>query len=135
MSIHATIDILTVIGLLFCVYWSAKDLTKAKNEIKQLRGQRDKLFDLVEKESKMVEQFHTALRTLEDAVEKEYGVKVRNETTEVKCEFAKIEMVMFLAGIHKLMNESKNVDDIKIYISLIDKINNILPSMKEEIGG
>jgi hypothetical protein len=68
---------------------------------------------------------------LEDSIEKGYGVKIRNEVTVVKTDFTKLEMVTMLAGVHKLAKSSESIDDTKIYIALVEKIQKLIDVMKE----
>jgi len=110
---------------------SYNKLKALKMTLSAVTRQRDCLFDMTAKVSDVSEKFRQRMRHLEDAVKDGFGVTVRNEVTEVQCEFNKLEMVMILAGVHKLLSGSKDPDDMKIYLSLIDKINGVLPKMKE----
>ena len=73
----------------------------------------------------------TRVKELEDAIDKEYGVKVRNEVTEVKVDFDKTELAVLLAAICKLMTERLNTDDLKYYLDLRIKLENTIDQMKD----
>ena len=60
-----------------------------------------------------------------------FQVKLRNEITEVKIDFTKLEIVTILAGVCTLLERTKYPDDAKVYIELIDKIKSFIEDMKE----
>lgn len=60
-----------------------------------------------------------------------FQVKLRNEITEVKIDFTKLEIVTILAGVCILLERTKYPDDAKVYIELIDKIKSFIEDMKE----
>jgi len=60
-----------------------------------------------------------------------FQVKLRNEITEVKIDFTKLEIVTILAGVCILLERTKHPDDAKAYIELIDKIKSFIGDMKE----
>jgi len=60
-----------------------------------------------------------------------FQVKLRNEITEVKIDFTKLEIVTILAGVCILLERTKHPDDAKVYIELIDKIKSFIGDMKE----
>jgi hypothetical protein len=69
---------------------------------------------------------------LEDKIEHDFGVQVRNIVNEIKIDFTKIEMVVMLSGVNKIIKDSSNVDDLKIYITLYDKLQEAINKMKED---
>ena len=77
------------------------------------------------------DMFKARCKDLEDAVEKEYGVKVRNEITEVKADFTKDELVIMYAAICKAMAANLSTEDIKYYLDLRVKLEKIINLMKD----
>jgi len=90
------------------------------------------LHELLESTSEEKEMYKQRTIKAEDAIEKGYGIKVRIEKTIVKTYFSKLEWVVLVSGLHKLIGNAKNVDDAKIYFKLNDKIQDFLQNMDEE---
>jgi len=72
------------------------------------------------------------LRDLEDSINTSHGIKIRQDITNVRIDFSKVELVFIGAGIAKLLKETADPFDAEYYINLLKKISNILPDMKEE---
>jgi hypothetical protein len=108
-------------------------IIKLHEKIERLSKEKTKLFDLSSDLADRLIKATARINEVESAVEKGFGVKVRNEVTVIKCEFNKLEMVILLSGVHKLFKDSKSVEDTKVYMTLIDKINSNLPLMKEDV--
>lgn len=89
------------------------------------------LYEKIEKLSSEKKNFHERVKELEDMKGEAFQVKLRNEIIELKIDFTKLEMVTFLAGTSLLLERTKNPDDAKIYIELIEKINGFIENMKE----
>jgi hypothetical protein len=122
------------VALIMCLIMKHKmdkSSDEDQKEINSIKAQKDGLFAKLVAASTLCDQKHKRIIDLEDTIENGYGIKVRNEITEVICKFNKLEMVVMLSGISLLISRSPNKDDIKFYFSLIDKITNILPEMKE----
>ena len=94
----------------------------------------DSLYKEIETLSKEKVEFHDRVMDLENIKGEAFQVKLRNEITEVKVEFTKIEIVTIFAGVSILLERTKNPDDAKIYIALIEKINGFIGDMKEGDG-
>ena len=69
---------------------------------------------------------------LENGIEKSFGISVRQEVTNVVTDFTKLEMVVLIAGVSKLLKGTSNVEDAEIYIKLTRKIQEFIDNMKEE---
>jgi hypothetical protein len=89
-------------------------------------------FEKIEKLSEDRSSLKERVIELEDAIEKGYGVKIRNEVTEVIADFNKLEMVIMFSGVSKLLEGKTTPDDAQIYIDLCKKIQGFLDKMKED---
>ncbi len=69
---------------------------------------------------------------VEDGVKKSYGVKIRNEVTEVVTDFSKLEMVVMISGVGVLLKGTANPDDAEIYVNLNKKLQGFIDDMKED---
>jgi len=95
---------------------------------------------MIEKERKMMAALDDAnkkldqrVREVEYGVERDYKISIRNEVTEVIVDFTKIEMSIMLAALANLIKTSAVPEDLKIYISLNDKILGFINDMKEDL--
>jgi len=70
---------------------------------------------------------------LENAIQKDYKVNIRQEVKTVNVEFTKLEMAIMLAAIGGLIKNSSAPQDLKTYISLNDKILGFIGDMKENV--
>lgn len=135
---QSTIIILTTILLGACT-WFCIFIVISKRK-------KDNLYDIIEAHSKTITSQDTELEILrndvayfkgrtehlEDKVEQDYGVSVRNVVTEVKADFSKLEMVVMQSGVMKVLKNSDNVDDIEFYLKLSKKIQGFLDKMKDD---
>jgi len=94
----------------------------------------DDLYKEIEILSKEKIELHDRVIDLENIKGEAFQVKLRNEITEVKVDFTKIEIVTIFAGVSILLERTKNPDDAKIYIALIEKINGFIGDMREGDG-
>lgn len=117
--------VLAAILMLLCVALS-KRVVSMEREIEYLNQDAKEMM-------KDCEEWHKRCNEAEDAVEKGYGIKVRTETTnKVETDFSKLEMVIIVSGVEKLLKDSKSPQDAEIYINLFKKINALLEVMEEE---
>jgi hypothetical protein len=90
---------------------------------------------IIEHLNQTVQQWKSRVVDLEDAIKKEYGLTTRIEKTEINCEFNKLEMAVFQAGISNLISKPNlNMEDAQFYINLIRKIADILPKMEDPVA-
>ena len=75
--------------------------------------------------------YSSRVKDLEDAIKNNYGIQTRIEKNVVTCEFTKLELSIFQAGIMKLISQCNSFEDVKIYASIIDKINAAIPLIEE----
>jgi predicted transcriptional regulator len=101
-------------GLMKMPWITIKELTQQVNRLKMEK-----------------QEFIKRCKELEDAIEKEYGVKVRNEVTEVIVDFDKTELAVINMAICKFMERQLSTDDTKFYLDLRIKIEGLLNQMKE----
>lgn len=106
-----------------------------KEKLKQKAYSIDVLFKNSESITEKKDEYHKRVIELENSIQDGYGVKIRNEITEVIIDFTKIEIVMMLAGVTKLLERTSSPDDARIYVSLIDKITGFIENMREEGEG
>ena len=60
---------------------------------------------------------------LENGIENQFGISVRQEVTKVECIFDKTEMAFLMAGVYELINEKgSSIEDKEYYIKLYNKI-------------
>lgn len=126
-----------IISLTLVVFQIA--LLKAYSKIKHLKWclnskhiETETFFIKIEKLSKDRSSLKERVIELENAIEKGYGVKIRNEITEVIADFNKLEMVIIYSGISKLLEGKTTPDDAQIYIDLCKKIQGFIDKMKED---
>jgi len=120
-------------------------LKEAKNDIDTLNQVNYKLNEKVGQESDAILQLFAMLEDVgsdramyrqraidvEDAIEKSFGITVRKEVTEIVVEFNKLEMVVCLAGIYKLLKGISSPEDAEFYAKLIKKVQGIIDKMPE----
>lgn len=69
---------------------------------------------------------------LEDGIQRDFHVRVRNEITKMECKFDKNELVYIIAGIHKLLESpGTTIEDKEYFIKLYKKIQSTLDNMEE----
>jgi hypothetical protein len=68
---------------------------------------------------------------LENGVEKDFGVKIRQEITQVNVSFSLMELSVLHIAICKLMERPLATDDVKYYLDLRVKIEGLLETVKE----
>jgi hypothetical protein len=121
------------------IYDISELITLDKSEIKNLKEQItqkdntiDKSFIIAENLTKNIEKQKVWMTEMERTIEQGYGIKIRQEVINVTCDYTKLETVILYSGVHKLLKDSKNVEDSKILIKLIERMEKIMPDMKEE---
>jgi hypothetical protein len=117
-------NIIIIIILFLCIYFLIKTVKSSRQDFKYLNED----YAIVRGD---LEEWKKRCNALEDSVEHGFGIKVRNEVTKIDCEFSKLEMVMIIAGIEKLIKDSKHIDDTEIYINFFKKLNIQLEMMEE----
>ena len=99
------------------------------NESKDSTAKR--LFNKIELMSEELNKSYKRINELERGIEDGFGVSVRQEITNVMADFTKFEMVIMLAAVTCLLNRAKTIEDSKIYIGLVEKIQSLIDKMKE----
>ena len=97
----------------------------------QVNKRVNSLYEKIQYLSEERNKYYQRVIDLEDMKGDAFQVKLRNEITEVKVDFTKLEIVMIYSGIKILLERTKDPDDAKIYIRLIEKINSFIEDMKE----
>lgn len=69
---------------------------------------------------------------LENGIEKNYSVSIRKEVKNVNTDLNRGEFSIILSGICKLINDSGNIDDIKVYIEIYEKINKFISDVPDK---
>jgi len=105
---------------------------KLNKEVDQKAGSINQLFEMIESISQEKVMYRKRVIELENAVEQGYGVTVRREVTNVIVDFNKLEMVILLSGVHKLLKGSKTTEDAEFYINLIKKLQKAIDKMPED---
>ena len=107
---------------------------KYKNTLEKLGQVNNSIRSLYEKIQYLSDdrkKYYDRVIDLENMKGDAFQVKLRNEITEVKIDFTKLEIVTILAGVCILLERTKHPDDAKVYIELIDKIKSFIEDMKE----
>lgn len=78
-----------------------------------------------------LDKYKKRCHELEDSIEKGYGVKVRNEVTEVKVDFTKMEVAIISEAVRNDSGRDMSIDNMEFYLNLRKKIAQLLEDMKE----
>jgi len=106
-------------------------LSEQLNTIEQKNKSLSKLQELVSQKSEDYSKMHKRVIELENAVKKGTGVSLRIETTKVECLFSENELIIMRTGLFKSMqSNSFNLDDIKFYVALIEKVEITIKKMQ-----
>lgn len=119
-------DLRTNIGLLSDVN------AKLNEDVDQKTGSVAQLFEMIESISSERTMYRSRTIKLEDAVEKGYGVPIRREVTKIVVDFSKLELVVFLAGVHKLLKASTTIPDAEFYVNLTKRLQSTLDKMPDD---
>ena len=115
-----------IVFLMILVYSMAKRINSLQSEIEYLNQDSKEILE-------ECEELRKRCNEVEDAMEKGYGIKVRTEVAQkVETEFSKLEMVIIISGVQKLLKGTENPQDAEIYINLFKKINALLENMEDE---
>lgn len=140
--------IILLLCVMYCViqHFQNRDLKRQYihtiNELTESNEQKilgtSALFDMVERLSGEKLVLKERVLKLENAIESGFGVTVRKDITLVNTNLLKMDFVIILAGIHKLLKANpENIEDVKYYIDLIERVQVILnkmPEIQEEKG-
>jgi len=121
-----TKDLKTDIGTLMDVN------EKLNEDVGQKSGSIAQLFEMIESISNERTMYRSRAIQVEDSIEKGYGIAVRKEVTKIIVDFNKLELVVFLAGIHKLLKNAPTVDDSEFYVNLIKRLQSTVDKMPDE---
>jgi len=72
------------------------------------------------------------IKELEDGIQKDFGIKVRQDITNIKTDFSKLEMIIMLSGVNALLSNSKSKDDAVLYIKLFDKLQSYIDKLEDD---
>ena len=101
-------------------------------KIKKIHQQAvDKLQRLAQNANADTELYRFRAEQLEDGIKKDFNVPVRVIKNVIDAQFTKLEMVIILAGVHKLLQSAKTVEDFEWYISIIKKAQSFIDGMDE----
>ena len=129
--IIASICAFIIIILSFFLIIKELKVRKIKETLKQKEGNTEDLFKRIDKLSSQKNDFYNRIVELENIKGEAFQVRLRNEIVEVNVDFTKIEIVTMLAGVNILLERTKDPEDEKIYVNLIEKINGFINDMKE----
>lgn len=121
-----------VVAMTFFLVASVIYIKKYKKVLKQKNNTIFANYKII---NDLSEQLNTSTRRvveLEDGIENSYGVSVRQVVTNVVADFTKLEMVVLIAAMNKLLQTSKSIADSEFYIALAKKIQKFIDDMKEE---
>jgi len=131
MVIGALLFIMVCMIMLFAWYGH-----KVDSELKQAKSSFNKslkiLVNDLEKAKNSQKEYHKRVIEIEDGIQKEYQVTIRNDITKVECIFGKPELVFLLAGAYKLIESpGSTIDDKEFLINLYKKVQSAIDKMEE----
>lgn len=96
------------------------------------------LFGMLEKLTKEKAYYKERTENLENSIETGFGLSVRNDITIVNTDLLKLDYVIMLTGVMRLVKDGHNkIEDTEYYIGLTKRIQAILdkmPEIQEEKG-
>ena len=126
--IIVTLSIICVLCIAFSSWITIK---KAESDI----GYRKTIQELVVLErnaNERAKEMSERVKEVEDGVNQGFGVNIRKEITKIECIFTKLEMVIIMGGVYKLIETSGNIEDKEAYIKLYRKAELNVQQMEEE---
>jgi len=126
--IITTICCVSMVVTAFILCEKIKKLRKENKNI--IKASQEEVANLIIDKTKVQER----VKDLEDGINKQFGISVRNEVTKVECVFNKLEMVIIMAGVYQLIEHSGNIDDKEAYIKLYKKAQEHAEKMEELDG-
>ena len=97
--------------------WFKKTSLELKKQLNEIITQRD--------------MYKTRCRELEDGIEKDFSVKIRQEITEVKVAFTLMELTVLYTALCKLMERPLITEDLEYYLKLRLKLEELMRTVKE----
>jgi hypothetical protein len=97
--------------------WFKKTNFELKRQLNEIATQRD--------------MYKARCRELEDGVEKDFGVKIRQEITEVKVAFTLMELTVLYTALCRLMERPLVTEDLEYYLKLRLKLEDLMGKVKE----
>ena len=97
--------------------WFKKTNLELKRQLNEVSKQRD--------------MYKTRCIELENGVEKDFGVQIRQEITEVKVVFTLMELTVLYTALCKLMERPLLTEDIQYYLELRLKLEELMRTVKE----
>ena len=106
-------------GLLMSSLRDASDsMTMLKKQVEELTEERDR--------------FKKRTIMLENAFKKEQGISIRQDITQVIVDFDKVEMVIIMAALTKMISTGmKTPEDAEYVLKLLRKIEGFVNKMEE----
>jgi lipopolysaccharide export LptBFGC system permease protein LptF len=123
MVFGCTMTLLILIIILFLLAWfrHTKDLIIAKQiyakQLEQFQSQLIKMTDLKN-------EYYNRTVEIENGVREGTAISLRNEVTQVLCDFDSIELTQMSEGLKLLIQVNyDNISDVEYLIKLIKKVN------------
>lgn len=131
-SIISALLLILFISIILIIFFLSK-IESSLSHIDKKNKKINLLYNKIESQSYDFKLIKDRVVELEDEKGDAFQVKLRTEIKNINVDFTKLEMVVILAGLDLLIRRSKNQDDAKIYIKLIDKINSFISDIKEDL--
>ena len=77
------------------------------------------------------DMYKARCENLENNIEKDFAVKIRQEITEIKIDFSLMELTIMHLAICNLMERPLTTEDATYYLDLRIKLENLMTQVKE----
>jgi len=134
--------IIVLICVVYCIVqyvqnWDVKrQYIHTVNELTESNEQKSlsisTLFGMLEAITSKKAYYKKRVEDLESSIKTGFGLSVRNDITIVNTDLLKLDFVIMLAGVMKMIKDNPNqIEDAEYYISLTKRIQAILDKMPE----
>jgi hypothetical protein len=96
-----------------------------------IKNKEKHLQELLDKMTIQRDMYKARCLGLENGVEKDFGVKIRQEITEVKVAFTLMELTVLYTALCKLMERPLITEDLEYYLKLRLKLEELMRTVKE----
>ena len=124
--------IITIFVMLIAIVILILFLKDAMKDVDLIEYELAEIMKNLEESKSELAIFKERAESLENRIETDFGVSVRNITTVIKVEFTKLEMVTMMAGVFRLTHNSKTMEDAEYYIALSKKLQGFIDQMQED---
>jgi hypothetical protein len=125
------VGLVLAVAIIFLGICYKKFIDSQDNLFYKTRELKDTNSKLV-KTLKDYDDMYSRVKELEGGIEQHLKIKIRNDITKVVCDFDIIELSIMLDSLPLIIERDyQMVNYIKRVVSLIEKIQNVIPQMKK----